>query len=157
MKQMARYLVGKRGFLKQTWGFVQAIEAANDGDVIELEEGFSPFYEQNNQHVTITKSITIEGHPVHDEKSDEFTINVIDAIFVKNGAVAVLKDLEIRKSIDKHNNVHVKDGATLVAENVILTSYATEGENYPVVYIENNSQVTLNNSIIKPGNLHDRN
>ena len=36
---MARYLVGKSGFLKQTWGFVQAVEAAGDGDVIELEEG----------------------------------------------------------------------------------------------------------------------
>lgn len=54
---MARYLIGKSGFLKQTWGFAQAIEAVKDGDIIELEAGFSPFYEQNNKHMTITKCL----------------------------------------------------------------------------------------------------
>ena len=63
---MTRYLVGKKGFLKTTWDFSQAIEFANDGDIIELEEGFSPFYEQNNKPITITKSITIEGHLIQD-------------------------------------------------------------------------------------------
>lgn len=154
---MARYLVGKKGVLKQTWGFTQAIEAANDGDVIELEAGFSPFYEQNNQHVTITKNITIEGHTVQDEKSGGFLINVIDGVFVTKGAVVTLKDLEVRRNIDKCNNINVKEGSTLIAEDVLLTSYAAEGKNYPVIYIGNKSQVTLINSIIDPGNLHDRN
>ena len=45
---MARYLVGRRGFLKPAWEFPQAIAAAGDGDVIELEAGYSPFYEQND-------------------------------------------------------------------------------------------------------------
>ena len=154
---MAHYLVGKGGFLKQTWRFAQAIEAANDGDIIELEAGFSPFYEQNNQHITINKSITIEGNPALDENSGEFLINVIDAVFVENGAVVTLRNLEVGKNISKSNNINVKDGSTLVAENVTLTSYAAEGENYPIVYLSNKSQVILINSILSQGNLHDRN
>ncbi len=153
---MAHYLVGKGGFLKQTWRFAQAIEAANDEDIIELEAGFS-LYEQNNQHITINKSITIEGNPALDENSDEFLINVIDAVFVENGAVVTLRNLEVGKNISKSNNINVKDGSTLVAENVTLTSYAAEGENYPIVYLSNKSQVILINSILSQGNLHDRN
>ena len=102
---MAHYLVGKGGFLKQTWRFAQAIEAANDGDIIELEAGFSPFYEQNNQHITITKSITIEGNPALDENSGEFLINVIDAVFVENGAVVTLRNLEVGKNISKSSKL----------------------------------------------------
>ncbi len=153
---MARYLVGKSGLLKQTWGFAQAIEAAGDGDIIELEAGFSPFYEQNNHSMTITKSITIEGNPVEDEGSGECLINIIDAVFVDNGAVVTLRNLEVRKNIDKSNNINVKNSSTLIAENVTFTSYAAEGKNYPVIYAANKSQVTLFNSYIAQCNLHDR-
>ena len=117
---MARYLVGKSGLLKQTWGFAQAIEAAGDGDIIELEAGFSPFYEQNNHSMTITKSITIEGNPVEDEGSGECLINIIDAVFVDNGAVVTLRNLEVRKNIDKSNNINVKNSSTLIAEKNIV-------------------------------------
>ena len=84
---MARYLVGKNGFLKKTWEFIQALEASGDGDIIELEEGFSPFYEQNNKSITITKNITIEGHP----DNDGALTNIIDGVVIKNGAVVTLK------------------------------------------------------------------
>ncbi len=150
---MARYLVGKNGFLKKTWGFIQAVEAAGDGDTIELEEGFSPFYEQNNKSITITKSITIEGH----QDNNGALTNIIDGVFIMNGAVVTLKNLEVRKAVDKNNNIQVKDGAVLAAENVILTSYATEGQNYPVVYIGNGAKASFANSVVDPGNLHDRN
>lgn len=149
---MARYLVGKNGFLKKTWGFIQAVEAAGDGDIIELEEGFNPCYEQNNKSVTITKSITIEGHP---DNNGTLT-NAIDGVVIKNGAIVTLKNLEVRKSVNKSNNIYVKEGAALITERVVLTSYATMGENYPVLYVENGSKVSFVNSLVAPGNLHDR-
>lgn len=154
---MARYLVGKKGVLKQTWGFAQAIEAADEGDVIELEVGFSPFYEQNNQSMIINKSITIEGNPVQDERSGEVLVNIIDAVFVENGCSVTLKNLEVRKNLEKSNNIKVGNGSTLTAENVTITSYAAEGENYPVIYIKGKSHVTLLNSFVEEGSLHDRN
>ena len=150
---MARYLVGKNGFLKKTWEFIQALEAAGDGDIIELEEGFSPFYEQNNKWITITKSITIEGHP----DNDGALTNIIDGVVIKNGAVVTLKNLEVRKGVDKSNNINIKEGAVLAAENVLLTSYAAAGENYPVVFISNGSKASFVNSVVAPGNLHDQN
>lgn len=150
---MARYLVGEDGFLKKRWGFLQALEAAGEGDIIELEEGFSPFYEQNNNPVTITRSITIEGHPDHNGA----LTNIIDGVVIRNGAVVTLKNLEVRKAVDKRNNINVKDGAVLTAENVVLTSYAGEGENYPVVYISNGAEVSFVSSAVEPGNLHDGN
>lgn len=154
---MARYLVGRRGFLKPAWEFPQAIAAAGDGDVIELEAGYSPFYEQNGQSITISKNITIEGHPVQNEASGRFLLNVIDAVFVKDGAAVILKDLEIRKDTDKHNNINVSGASTLVMENVVLTSWASSGENYPVIHVTGKSQVTLRGSMVAPANLHDRN
>ena len=150
---MARYLVGKSGFLKQTWGFVQAVEAAGDGDVIELEEGFSPFYEQNNKGITITKSITIEGHL----DTNGALTNIIDGVAIRNGAAVTLKNLEVRRNVEKSNNINVKDGSAVTAENIILTSYAAEGQNYPVVYMANEAKASFFNCVIEPGNLHDRN
>ncbi|MCM1235386.1 MAG: AAA family ATPase [Ruminococcus flavefaciens] len=149
---MARYLVGESGFFKQKWGFVQAVEAAGDGDIVELEEGFCPFNEQKNKSITVTRSITIEGHP----NSNGALTNIIDGVIVKNGATVTLKNLEVRKNADKCNNINVCDGAVLIAESVILSSYATVGENYPIVYIKNGSKVSLVNSLVAPGYLHDR-
>ena len=106
---MARYLVGRNGFLKTTWDFSQAINLANDGDIIELEEGFSPFYEQNNKAVIITKNITIEGHLVRNPENGQTTVNTIDGIVVKNGASVTLRNLEIRKATDKCNSITVRE------------------------------------------------
>lgn len=149
---MARYLVGRNGFLKKTWGFIQAVEAAGDGDVIELEEGFSPFDAQNGKPITITKSLTIEGHP----GSNGAVTNTINGLMIMNGAVVTIKKLEVRKSVNKSNNINVKEGSVLITENVIFTCCATAGENYPVLYMENGSKASLVNSLVAPGNLHDR-
>ncbi len=150
---MARYLVGEKNFLKQTWEFGQALNAAEDGDIIELEEGFSPFYEQNNKALIITKNITIEGHR---DNNGNWT-NTIDKVVIKNGAIVTLKDLEVCNNLSKHNNIYVKDGAVLTTENVVLTSYAAEGENYPVIYVGNGAKVSFCNSVVVLGNLHDGN
>ena len=90
---MARYVVGRKGFMKTTMGFTQAIDTAVDGDIIELEEGFSPFFEQNNTPVTITKRITIEGHLNHDPEPGRFTATTIDGVFFKYGASVILRNL----------------------------------------------------------------
>lgn len=149
---MSRYLVGKSDFFNQKWEFNQALAAAGDGDIIELEEGFCPFYEQNNEKIRITKSVTIEGHL----DSQGRLTNVIDGVFVKNGATVTLRNLEVRKAVDKTNNINV-DGAVLIAENVILTSLATEGENYPVVYLLKGAKASFVHCKVAPGNLHDGN
>ena len=154
---MTRYLVGKKGFLKTTWDFSQAIEFANDGDIIELEEGFSPFYEQNNKPITITKSITIEGHLIQDEGNGRISANTIDGVIIEAGASVTLRNLEIRRNIDKCNNIIVRAGAALTAENIFLTSYASKGVNYPVIFIKGKSRVKLSNIELAPGNIHDRN
>ena len=148
---MARYLVGKSGFLKQTWEFAQAVEAAGDGDIIELEEGFSPFYEQGSKMLTITRSITIEGH----QDNNGAVTNIIDRVFIKNGASVILRNLEVRNAYQKCNNIQVKDGAILTTENVILTSCAGAGENYPAIFIGNGSKVSFVDSVVAPGYLHD--
>ena len=152
---MARYVVGRKGFMKTTMGFTQAIDTAVDGDIIELEEGFSPFFEQNNTPVTITKSITIEGHLNHDPETGRFTATTIDGVFIKNGASVILRNLEIRKDVDKSNFINIKEGSSLTAENIVLTSNVLQGENYPVIWIEEQSYVSLDNITLSPGNLLD--
>lgn len=44
-------------------------------------KGSGPFYEQNNQRITVTGNITIKGHPDHNRA----VTNVIDGVFVKKG------------------------------------------------------------------------
>ncbi|RRK09388.1 AAA family ATPase [Lactiplantibacillus garii] len=155
---MNTYLVGpdKKNLFgrRSTWDFDQALEAAESGDVIEIQAGFCPVDEQNNQSIVINKDLTIQGHVEATETGQNFT-NVIDGVVVVDGATVTLKDICVQKRVDKSNCLSVKKGATLIADNVYLVSSAESGKNYPVIFISGQSQVKLNHVEVAPTKLHD--
>ena len=55
----------------------------------------------------------------------------------------------------KSNFINIKEGSSLTAENIVLTSNVLQGENYPVIWIEEQSYVSLDNITLSPGNLLD--
>ncbi|WP_432375426.1 AAA family ATPase [Lactiplantibacillus pentosus] len=156
---MSNYLVGpdKKNFFgrRSTWDLDQAIEAASDGDVIEIEAGFNPFNSQNNQSMVITKNITIQGHMEKREGKRIYT-NTIDGIVVKDGATVTLQSICIQKSTDKSNAITVRNGSTVIAENIYLVNKATTGENYPIVHVSENSNVQLSNVTVVTSKILDR-
>lgn len=145
---MNYYLVGEKKrtlFSRQsTWDFNDALEAAEDGDVIEIEEGFCPINGQENKPTTIRKNITIQGHvTVNDQGGQNFT-NILDGVFVTDGAQVTLKDVCIQKNVDKSNNIGIRKGSTLIADNVYIRSTVESGDMYPIVYIDGKSHAKFN-------------
>ncbi|WP_338211123.1 AAA family ATPase [Lactiplantibacillus paraxiangfangensis] len=157
---MNYYLVGEKKrslFSRQsTWDFNDALEAAEDGDVIEIEEGFCPINSQDNQSTVIRKNITIQGHvTVNDQGGQTFT-NTLDGIVVTDGAQVTLKDVCIQKNIDKSNNIGVRKGSTLIADNVYIRSTVESGTMYPIVYIDGKSHAKFNRVQIDAGKTQDK-
>jgi stage V sporulation protein K len=150
---MAIFLVGpdnKTLFKKRsTWEFFPALEAAADGDIIELQENFWPLYEQDKKSVTIEKNITFQGHVQKNDDGQIFT-NLFDGIFVTNGATVTLKDICISRDNASTNGLNVKKGSTVIADNVLIENTASDGKVYPIVYIEGNSEVRFNQVTVKP-------
>lgn len=155
---MAIYLVGptnKALFSKQsTWNFIQALEDAKDGDTIEIQDGFCPFDEQNGKSIVVKKNITIQGHARQEDDGILFT-TVIDGVCVKNGANVILKDICVRKGAEKQNCINVKENSSLTVENVLIENIAQEGENYPIVFISGQSNVTFRTVCINPSAICD--
>lgn len=85
---MGRYIVGKKetGFFKKNtkWDWYDALEAVQDGDIIELEEGYCPKNFQNNKSIIISKNITIKGTLANNDDSSSAYSNVIDGVCVSN-------------------------------------------------------------------------
>ena len=160
---MAIFLVGPddSGFLKKrsTWDFEQALEAANNGDTIELVEDFSPYYESEmgSKRITIDKDITIIGHIRNNNNHNLYT-NVLNKIFIEKGVNVTLKNICIKNNIEKSNCLNIKDQSHVIAENVLIENECTNGENFPVVFISGKSNVNFNNVIIRPSsNLDGKN
>lgn len=155
---MSIYLVGPDNkslfHQRSTWDFDQALAAAEDGDTIELQEGFNPSEFQEGKSASITKSITIQGTVKETDEGTTFT-NTIDGVYIANGATVALKDLILYKWADQSNNVRVTEGATLILDDVSIASGATEGKNYPAVYIDDHSTVQFNQVVVHPGEIHD--
>lgn len=149
---MAVFLVGPNdgSFFKRrsTWDFDQALQAANDGDTIELVEDFCPYYENNlnSNTIKITKSITIVGHI---RKSENILTNVLNPIFVSKGANVTLKNICIRVNKEKSNCLNIKEESHLNAENILIENECESGVLYPIVYISGNSKVNFVNSTVR--------
>lgn len=147
---MAIYLVGpddKTLFKKRTtWDFLPALQAAEDGDVIELKGNYSPISEFNQ--IIISKSITIQGSDTLNENGQKQISNIFCQVFVEQGANLTLKNVLIRSNTEKTNCLHVKDGSVVTLDNVIIENTAEVGEVYPVVYAENKARLMFNEVLI---------
>lgn len=150
------YTVGpdNRGLFRSqrtTWEFEDALDQAEDGDEIVIKKDYVMPGEEKNY--IIGANITIRGENYSNDSSQLPTIR--GGLFVNNGIHLVIKNLNICRYLDKHNSLSVKDGGYLTAENVFLYNFAKHDENYPIIYISNNSNVNLNQVYIALSNIKD--
>lgn len=136
---MGRYFVGKPKLFGngKVWDFADAFEAAQNGDVIELEAGFNP---EGVNLIKIDKSISIEGNV--DPRTGDITNNF--GGFIITGEVEVKLSNVILNRFEG-NVLNVQDSATVVLDNVIIDS--GEGNKFPSIYVKD-SGISVTNSTI---------
>ena len=148
---MSIFLVGPNDetlFSKRTtWEFSEALQAANNGDTIEFVKDFSPYYGKGPKQIIIEKDITLIGQ-LHETEEESIHTNVINQIFIKNGASVTLKNIHIKVNNEKENCLNIKDKASVTVENVFIENESTSNENYPLVHLSENSTCLFNRVII---------
>lgn len=164
---MAHYLVGAddTSFFKKrtTWDFVKALKIADDGDVIKLEEDYSPFDTGELEKIVIEKNITIRGHrQVKD--GNLYLTNALPKVIVKNNAQVTLENLTLRDNKEKSNILNIKGNSTVTLQTVLIENLATQsknlatqGEIYPIIYFDNQSTLHMKETTVRPGNSLDKN
>ncbi|MCD8914294.1 AAA family ATPase [Staphylococcus simulans] len=138
---------------RENWDLQQALEQIEDGDEIEFEQGFCP----TEDCLKINKSITISGNMKLLEDDTRLYTNILQKIIVRNGATVSLKDIALRTNKEKQNSLNVKEKSTVICHNVYFENNAEIGENYPILYIDEESDVSLSNCNVKPSKMLDGN
>ena len=122
--------------------------------MIELK---SNSYCEFEEGICINKNITIEGQTEKNEQNQTVLPTIAGIIFIKDSAKVVLKNLYIQTKKDKFNTLNVRGKSTLIATNLVIENTEREGTNYPIVYIDENSLVNLNDSLVRQSKIHDSN
>ena len=92
---------------RTTWELLDAIEAASDGDTIEIEKNY---YYESNKNIVINKNIAIIGNV--DFNSDieiQHAPIIATGFFVTKGAKVTLKNVIIRINAEENNALNMKN------------------------------------------------
>ena len=152
---MAEFIVGPNNssFFKKRkhWTLLEAIEEAKDGDTIMISSGYC--YE-SDKNIVITKNIKIVGDFDFESKDkSKFIPEIRTGVFVRKGAEVTLKNVAIRLNREKSNALNVKDLAAIVGEGLIIENAVKTGENYPIIYVDDNASIKLSKSVVRPSSL----
>ena len=152
---MAEFIVGPNNssFFKKRkhWTLLEAIEEAKDGDTIMISSGYC--YE-SDKNIVITKNIKIVGDFDFESKDkSKFIPEIRTGVFVRKGAEVTLKNVAIRLNREKSNALNVKDLAAIVGEGLIIENAVKTGENYPIIYADDNASIKLSKSVVRPSSL----
>lgn len=147
---MAFYLVGKDNgtFFKKrtTWDLDVALEMAVDGDTIEIE---SDYVYDGKDSLIIDKSISLIGHHKIAEDGDENQIiqpYLYCGVHVKNQSTVRLENLYLVTFSEKRNTLRVKEQSTVTVVATGISNEAEEGENYPIIYVDEGSSLNMMDS-----------
>ncbi|WP_455486148.1 AAA family ATPase [Gemella sp.] len=139
---MAYFLVGNDNssfFSKRTtWDLEAAINASKQGDVIEIQAG----YVFQGTNLLIDKDISIIGK-VSSDDLNEFP-EIRNSIIVRNCNV-VLNNIIIN-ICEESNALNIKENSKVITSNFIVENQLTDGEVYPLCYLED-SELILENSV----------
>lgn len=134
---MAKYLVGTGHGM---WQLSAAIENASSGDIIELQRG----YNVRIDVLSIDKDLTFLGATFQNDTGGiTFDNTIIGRLHITNGATVVFQDLWFECNQEKTNILNCKAGAKVRLVNVVLENSITQGKAYPVIYAENEVELTL--------------
>ena len=136
---MARYLVGP---YNNSWNFMDAYEKAQDGDIIEFEEGYT-FKWPTDKVILIKKSLHFVGHITPDPNGDgRFFNNIIEASF-KVAAKAKVTFENLWFNVTGHYSAFMAlAGSEISCKRVYFESTIQENNNF-IIYAEAKSKISL--------------
>lgn len=135
---MARYKVGPG---TNTWNFGDAYQAAQDGDILEFEDGYY-FSIPTDTFYRISKSITIEGVVVANENGGRtFTTGIYGKLLIDNKSKVNIQNMWMRPNGER-TCISITGQGTLHASTIVLEN-ATPGNTYYLIYAEKAATVYL--------------
>lgn len=136
---MAKFLVGN-GI--NMWNFESAIAQASAGDIIEFQKNFCPQF----RSVTINKNLTLIGGVERNANGGQDFYNTIYGMLrIENNACVTLQNLWLQCDQERLNAVYCISGAKVTLSNVVVQNNLVEGDVYPVLYVEGNAELNLEN------------
>ena len=127
---------------RTTWELLDAIEAASNGDTIEIEKNY---YYESDKNIVVNKNIAIIGNVDFNSNIEiQNTPVIATGFFVTKGAKVTLKNVIIRIAEEEKNALNIKEKSDFIGENLIIENIK-EGKLYPLVYIHKESKAKLDN------------
>ena len=127
---------------RTTWELLDAIEAASNGDTIEIEKNY---YYESDKNIVVNKNIVIIGNVDFNSNIEiQNTPVIATGFFVTKGAKVTLKNVIIRIAEEEKNALNIKEKSDFIGENLIIENIK-EGKLYPLVYIHKESKAKLDN------------
>ena len=135
---MARYLVGP---YNNSWNFMDAYEKAQDGDIIEFEEGYT-FKWPTDRVILIKKSLHFVGHVEPKPDGGRMFNNIIEASF-KVAAKAKVTFENLWFNVTGHYSAFMAlAGSEISCKRVYFESTIQENNNF-IIYAEAKSKISL--------------
>ncbi|MFK8242961.1 MULTISPECIES: AAA family ATPase [unclassified Facklamia] len=141
---MARYKIGSSD---ETWDFNEAYLAANDGDILEFDNGYSYTITEENTFI-IDKSLTFVGEYTTNENGGRTFTNTLRGHFViKNGANVTFQNMWFYPSGDREI-FKVYEESVLNLCTVVIQNDRKDYSKFVIFYSEK-STLNLNDFEVK--------
>lgn len=145
---MAYYKVGPDNssfFSKRTtWELLDAINVAEDGDIIEVDNSY--VYNSENA-ISINKSISIIGK-VDESENSQLQPIIINQIHIDNGVTVTIKNFSISINKEKANAITIKDKSALIGENLFIENTSKKDKLSPIIGCVNSNLKLIETSIL---------
>lgn len=97
---------------RTTWELLDAIEAASNGDTIEIEKNY---YYESDKNIVVNKNIAIIGNVDFNSNIEiQNTPVIATGFFVTKGAKVTLKNVIIRIAEEEKNALNIKENLILL-------------------------------------------
>lgn len=124
--------------------FQEAVKNAKSGDTLEFEDNYCET--DGYTQITIDKNLHIKGNISKDAQGNIVFHNMVNCnIFVTNGAHVTIENLCLFSYYSETNLVNVQKNSDVELINVGIQNRQSSGEEYPVVYISDNSKLEMKN------------
>lgn len=127
---------------RTTYSLKSAIENAQDGDIIKIEPGYSPYQEEELTHLIINKNINIIGNSHYNENNVEVIESTIPYLSIKGGVNVLLEKICIRNEIDGKVSAFINEKSNVVFRNVLFLDKSINGN---TINIQDESKLLLDN------------
>ncbi len=148
---MAKYLVGP---YNNSWNFIDAYNKAQNGDIIEFEDGYA-FQWPTNQEIVIDKELHFVGHAVPNPNGNgQIFKNTIEAAFRFVAGAKVTFENLCFKITGNYSTLLLWSGSEVTCKQVCFEISTQNNQNF-FLYADTHSKLILTDIEMKVPEKHD--